>query len=881
MSRFRAVIGPLVVGVAIWCAAGDVTIVVDVPSERLVVPAAWWVLAVAVLGAALVPAWRRRPLLASPAVLSTLPWWPVPLPPLAFLWTGPLACLPIVLAVVAALVGIGHESRREEPIAGPPGGRALLAGALTLVVGVAAMWSIAPRVPGGDEPHYLIITQSLLGDGDLQIENNHVDRDYASYFGGELRPDFIERGRNGAIYSIHAPGVSIVVLPAFALLGYQGAQLTVLTLSALAGIVIWLIGWQVTRLSSAAWFAWAAIVGSSTFLLQSGAVFPDAPGALVVATGVWLLVRLADPDDGAPGQSLVVTSALLAALPWLHTRFAVLAVGFGLAVVWALLVADRRQLGRFGRRRLASFLALPVLGALAWFGFFFLVYGTPNPAAPYGSPEASISYVPGGLTALLFDGQFGLLTYTPVLALAVVGLSSSPFPWVRRVAWTSAAIALVYLVAVATYWMWWAGLPATPARFVTAALPLAAVPLAASWARADVAGRTGRLLLLGLSLAVTVVTVGIGRGALAWNGRDAEPAWLEWLSPLVNLPRAWPSFFWQLSPDDLTTQIPFAVHTGTWLAVAAVAALAIAVAMRRCRSAGTRWIVAGWGVTLTLMLLAQTGWWLNRVDGLDPSRSQMTVLRAASHGAPIWRLDSFALSRVPLLTGEPYVRSAEPGRHDVAPPAMVLTDLPGGQYELRLSMERPTSGRLSVSIGRSPEPVHTFAARPVAFQADVLWLPAGARVLTVDADSRLQAAGSRVRLLPVQFTRPADSAAVSFVRYGDAEVYVLGGEPFIEPSGFWVRGGAAAEIVFASQSGVGEVLVTLQNGGVPNQVVIEIEGQATETLTLAPSEARGLRVPLGFRQGTRVRIASTDGFRPSEVGESDDSRFLGVWIEPR
>ena len=36
--------------------------------------------------------------------------------------------------------------------------------------------------PAGDEPHYLIIAQSLWRDGDLKIENNHARRDYNEYF---------------------------------------------------------------------------------------------------------------------------------------------------------------------------------------------------------------------------------------------------------------------------------------------------------------------------------------------------------------------------------------------------------------------------------------------------------------------------------------------------------------------------------------------------------------------------------------------------------------------------------------------------------------------------------------------------------------------------
>ena len=44
------------------------------------------------------------------------------------------------------------------------------------------------------------------------------------YVDGELKPDYLRRGRDGAIYSIHAPGVSALVLPAFALAGYPGRR---------------------------------------------------------------------------------------------------------------------------------------------------------------------------------------------------------------------------------------------------------------------------------------------------------------------------------------------------------------------------------------------------------------------------------------------------------------------------------------------------------------------------------------------------------------------------------------------------------------------------------------------------------------------------------
>src|SRR5262249_21631717 len=151
----------------------------------------------------------------------------------------------------------------------------------TLVAGLFVAWAIVPRVPRGDEPHYLAIALSLLKDGDLRIENNYRAPDYIDAF-GELKPDFIQPGRKGVIYSIHAPGLAVLVLPAFALFGYRGAAMTVLLVGAVAGSIIWRIGWRTTRDVNAAWFAWAAIALSVTFLIQSATVFPDVPGALCV-----------------------------------------------------------------------------------------------------------------------------------------------------------------------------------------------------------------------------------------------------------------------------------------------------------------------------------------------------------------------------------------------------------------------------------------------------------------------------------------------------------------------------------------------------------------------------------------------------------------------
>ena len=48
----------------------------------------------------------------------------------------------------------------------------------------------------------------------------------------------MKRGQNGQIYSIHAPGLSALLLPAYAAAGYRGAVAFLCLLAALAALAI-------------------------------------------------------------------------------------------------------------------------------------------------------------------------------------------------------------------------------------------------------------------------------------------------------------------------------------------------------------------------------------------------------------------------------------------------------------------------------------------------------------------------------------------------------------------------------------------------------------------------------------------------------------------
>lgn len=751
-SALRSFVGPVVLAIGVWCAAGAVALPsADALSARIVVPPPWWLLAAALGAAWLVRSCRRQPVLATPALLSVLPWLPLPLPAVALVWTGRLAWVPVALSLVAMLRSGARDARAMTTSEGEwrrPRGPVLGAVvALTTMALVGTAWTLSPQLPGGDEPHYLIITQSLLKDGDLRIENNHQARDYASYFHGPLSPDFLHRGRNEVIYSIHAPGLPLIVAPMFAAFGYRGAQATVMACAVITGVLVWTCGWLATRSTGAAWFAWAAVVSSVTFLVQGVSIFPDGPAATILAAStlvlLWLQRRLA-----VSRLVLVGLSAALAVLPFLHTRLATVSAGVGAAVVWSLATeAGRSSVER--RHRILLFLALPLAGLVAWLGYFQVLYGTPNPAVAYGThPETRAAYVPGGVLGLLFDQDFGLFVFAPVLGAAILGWRR-PEHGVAAGRSVLLAVAL-YLLAVGTYWMWWAGMPATPARFATAILPALAPGLAVAWARAGRIGRTVLTALLGMTMAIGVAMLGVGRGRLLWNTYDAHAPWLRWLGTSTDLARGLPSFFWNLNPGVVTSEWPFVEHVFALCVLAAVLTLAVHVLERRrvrAPEAIGAWVVAG-----GLMACVQLGWWVTGGPPLEPIGGQLRVLQMMSSQATATVLASS-------------IRRAEPGdlrlhvpRADLAGASGIawaeLPGLPAGDYDLTMIERRPVGGTLTIGFGSAGLAPAIVAFERRTEQTVRLVVPSGASSVSFEPDTPLSAAASRLFLRPVALAAP-------------------------------------------------------------------------------------------------------------------------------
>jgi hypothetical protein len=796
-----------------------------------------------------------------------LPWLPDRIPMLLVL-AGPSRWLIASLAIVAAGFrampgGVDYFDYSGFGVGRtlPKWRRQVFVWSLVLYAGFGLL--NARRVgPGGDEPHYLIISQSLMADGDLKIENNHQRREYRTFWGGELRPDYMKRGVDGEIYSIHAPGLPVLLLPAYVAAGYLGTVLILALMAALTALAIFDLAHGIAG-PLAAFATWAAVGLTVPFVPHAWLVSPEMPGALVVA---WSALWLWQPADQRPG-TWFWRGVTLASLPWLHTKLVILLVIFGAALVWR---------ARTSTKLFVAFLVPIVLSVAGWLTFFSLFYGSVNPEAPYGGYPAIYvlaKNIPRGLLGLMFDQKFGLLFYSPIYLFAIAG----SWNMLRRP--DTRFLGAVLLIATAAHvgsttrlYMWWGGTSA-PARFLVPILPCLA-PMIALEINA-LRRRVGKTVF-GICLACSLLVAAAGAG---WPGRlllfsDSRgyARLLETIQSGAPLTFSLPTFTY----EDWQTPIrPLLV----WLLAGGVAGAALIAAGLRLKPI---WLTAVGGVTLLVSADLLAG---------RPEAAVREEMTRRGKLDLIWQYDGARLRPFEYRTlekiDETKVRAF--GRLTFPQYPVPGFALPQGTYEARVwfSSALQRRGEIVVSSMSSGQRV-TFAqhlgvmTNPtiVPFELPV----ATGRLSVAVSDQSLASLVARVEILPTVLTslsrrepRPARrieeiaDRPQAYLIYVDEHAYPEGGV-------FWTRGAERAEVLLAPGP-YSRIRLTVHLGPRSGDVKINAVGEERIVRVEANSTAEvQLKVPHGLEL-VPITIQSPTMFRPSEVDpKSGDTRSLGAQV---
>lgn len=457
----------------------------------------------------------------------------------------------------------------------------------------------------GDEPHYLMVAESLLRDHDVALQDDYVPERYVAFYKSQptLAPHYLVRGRHGDIYSQHALGLTLLILPAYALGGYPAASLFMAFVGVLlarelrALLHVWM---GATALADGV--AWL-IALSPPLVCFAGLVFTEVPAALVLALGLRHLHR---PAELTPGKAWLVGVAL-AFVPWLNVRYLVFPPLL-IAYAWS----RRPALGR-SLALLVPLLLSAGLSAL----YHHQLYGFFDPRHVYGRrPGFAWERLAGNVEALLLDQEYGLLVYAPIFVLALPG----GIALARRLGWRDALAVLAPIAAVlltaATWRMWWGGFT-PPARFLVPVVPALALAVAASLRR-GLGASAALLAAFGLLIGAAVAR----EPRLVHRDRDGTAPLFRAVAGADEWTRLLPAFV--LAEDPARHAL-----AGIW-GVALLAALA-AHHLRRRPPSPSHLLLGVTGLLATALVAGQ------RAQGFTGGRDAVRVLGRPTLALPAWR----------------------------------------------------------------------------------------------------------------------------------------------------------------------------------------------------------------------------------------------------
>jgi len=287
----------------------------------------------------------------------------------------------------------------------------------------------------GDEPHYLLISHSLLNDGDVDLANNYANKDYQKIMLADvqIRPHTAPGTKQR--YSFHSPGISILLFPFYALGSlFQGKllvyfiRLGMSMFGALLGLQIFLFflqEWKKEKLALGIWFLYGF---SSPVFFYSLHVYPE----IIIALFSLTVFRMLRYSSTLSKSKLVFIGLLLSCFIWFHAiKYFFILVPLFIYSFWVLLKKFKTGWN------ILYFFIFPSLLTFIYFLLQHTFYGSFSLAAVSWrgamAPKESLEYLKTIVTGIpfrnrwetlagyFFDQRDGLFLYAPIYFFAFLG----------------------------------------------------------------------------------------------------------------------------------------------------------------------------------------------------------------------------------------------------------------------------------------------------------------------------------------------------------------------------------------------------------------------------------------------------------------------------
>ena len=504
--------------------------------------------------------------------------------------------------------------------------------------------------------------------------------------------------------------------------------------------------------------------------------------------------------------------------------------------------------------------------------------------------ESKLSSVPAGALGVLFDQEYGIVAYAPVLLLGFIGLGGMLRDPSRR--WLGAGLTVVVLALIllpATVDPWWSR-SMMPGRPVFLLLPLLGLPITWLYGRLDPgsAPRAGAQVLLLLSIAITLFLVILTPRVPAVQDGDGSSALLVWMSPAWQLWREAPTYVAGVTHPSM-------IRTGLWLACFGIVAWLFARAP--ASSEGRAALTAAFATFGVVIVLVTTSAFVvpdtaRRFD--VESRVMFPLLETLDPIArPIaLRYDPFSRVSRDELPSLFHLSAVPDQRTDRQPVRVVLNArfrLPAGRYVLDLKGSDAAgavpNASMALQVGREGRPLETWPlalGRGQHVQRE-FEVPLDAEFVGFRAARAVEGEIAELRLSPRDVVEarkrfPAGTVLSAAV-FAPVRIFFHDSSAYPETDGFWVKGRTAVRMTMLKvRENDPGVQLAVHSGARPNVVTLAVPGWS-RTLELVPGITERVIVP--SKEGERfipLTITSTGGFVPAEVEQSRDRRLLGAWV---